>query len=257
MSTWPLRTTTRRALDSLGECVDALCKLVPVPEFQGESEREWWRFPNEGPLELALVKLARVTSGLNAIAVLLEKCYTVEAMALIRTVDDFVDEVTFVLEAVNRDSPTKPQAAFLKGFFEEVVRKPEEMLEDRRGPDRVKKRQIQASQGRYLDESNPDAVRRKTRAIDETFNGYVHGGYPHSMELWKGDAHGNGGFMLQGTVGAQYAESYWRQHAYYVSRALSVAGMVALHAGRRDISHTAKAARDRFEASPEYPGGDK
>jgi len=256
MSAWPLRTATRHALDSLGECVDALCRLVPTPEFQGESERQWWRFPNEGPLELAIVKLARVTSGLNAIAVLLEKCYTVEAMALLRTVDDFVDEVTFVLEAVNRDSPTNPQAAFLKAFFEEVVPKLDELLKDQRGPDRVKKRQIRAAQGRYLDEANPDGVRRKTGAIDKTFNGYVHGSYPHSMELWRGDAHGNGEFMLQGTVGAPYAESYWRQHAHYVSRVLSVAGMVALHAGRQDISDRAKAARDRFEASPEYPGGD-
>ena len=179
---------------------------------------------------------------------LLESHHSVEAIVLLRTVDDFVDEVTFVLDAMGRDSATKPQAAFLKAFFEEDVRRPEQLLEERRGPDRAKKRQIQAAQGRYLDPSNPDRFRRVARAIDDTFSGYVHGAYPHSMELWVGDTYGNGHFTLRGTKGANHTESYWRQHAFYVSRALSVAGMVTMHCGRLDLKNAAKAARDRFEA---------
>ena len=251
VSPWVLRTETRRALDALASLYSEFVALVPHPRFIGEPGRQWWRFPNDRPAELILVKLARIVSGLNAIAVLLENYYTVEANVVLRTVDDFVDEVTFLLEGLQAGKLNVPQQQFVKDFFAEQVKSPDELLSAARSPDRAKKRHVQAAQGRYLGPSNPDRFQRMARAIDDTLNGYVHGAYPHSMELWVGNQSG-GRFTLAGTKGAPYAEAYWRQHALYVSRALSVTGMVALFFSRPDLSARAKVARDRFEASPEY-----
>ena len=116
----------------------------------------------------------------------------------------------------------------------------------------MKKKNIQASQARYLSADDPDSSRRLVRAVDQGFDGYVHGAYPHSMELFDPNLAG-GSFRFTGTTGSPYPASCRKHLAFYVSRALSLFGMVALHLGREPMKDELVSARNRFEESHEYP----
>jgi len=176
--------------------------------------------------------------------------HSMETAVLLRTVDDSLDEIVFVLEAFQSGAPTAAQRDFMAHFFAETVPEPQHMLEDRKRPDRAKRKDVRAAQGRYLEASNPDHFRRLAMAIDSTFDGYVHGAYPHSMELFHP---GRREWTLEGNRESPYLASIQRHHAYYVSRALNVFADVCLRIGDRNRADQMRAARDRFEASSEHP----
>ncbi len=252
----PLLTETRRALGKLEHAAQEITRAAGRPVLYGESERQWYRFPDTDILQVIAVKAARVVSGLNACVRLLHEGHTVEVAVLLRTVDDFVDETTFLLEAFQSQEPTRAQRDFVDHFFNEETPSPQEMLRDRRGPHRAKRRDIRAAQGRYLLPENPDRFRRLAMAIDGTWDGYVHGAYPHSMELYDPN-HKGGAFRMDGTNGTPYPVSYQRQVAYYVSRALNVFADVVMRIGRQPLAEELIAQRQRYEESSEYPGGDE
>jgi hypothetical protein len=243
---------TRRALSKLEYAAGEIARSAGRPELYGPVDRQWYRYPDEGLLPIIAVKAARVVSGLNAAFRLLEHGFSVEAAVIFRTVDDFIDEITFLVEGHQSGAPTRAHDAFEKHFYSETVDSTEELLEDRRRPDRVKRKNIQASQARYLGADNPDYSRRMVKAVDQGFDGYVHGAYPHSMELFDPNRAG-GTFRFNGTDGTPYPASARKHLAFYVSRALSLFGMVALHLNREPLKEELVAARNRFESSSEYP----
>jgi hypothetical protein len=90
------------------------------------------------------------------------------------------------------------------------------------------------------------------KAIDATLDGYVHRAYPQSTELLDPNLFG-GSFRMSGTGGTPYPASYQKQLAFYVSRALTLFGVVALYIKKEDLMNELSGVRDRFEASSEYP----
>jgi hypothetical protein len=249
----PLLTETRRALSRLEYAANVIARAAGYPELHGEAERQWYRFTDEDLIQIIAVKAVRLVSGLNAAFRLLEHAHTVEMGVILRTVDDFTDEITFLIEGHQSESPNKAQRDFAAAFFAESIEPAEELLRDRPRPDRVKRKDVRAAQGRYLNASNPDEPRKMAMAIDATLDGYVHGAYPHSMELFDPNL-GGGRFRMTGTEGTPYPASYQKQLAFYISRALSLFGMVALHIGNEGLTSELSAMRDRFEESSEYPG---
>ncbi|MGA2384692.1 MAG: hypothetical protein ABSG61_14790 [Gemmatimonadales bacterium] len=246
----PLLTDTHRALTRLADAAQVIGKAAGEPQLYGPPERQWWRYPEEAPLQVIAVKTARVVSGLNACIHLIHAGHFVETAVLLRTVDDFLDEITFLLEAHQSGSPTTAQRDFMANFFAETVQASEEMLKDQRGPDRAKRKHVRAAQGRYLEPGNPDHVRRMALAIDSGWDGYVHGAYPHSMELYHPD---NRAWTLEGSREAPYLASVQRHHAFYVSRALSVFADVCYRIAQLVLYEQLRMARDRFESSADYP----
>jgi len=238
-------------MDQLGEVVHYLLGHVEPPEVKGAKGVHWYQFPSQGPLELIVVKAARAVSGLNAIPVLIDAGYTQEAAVLMRTVDDFLDEITFVWEGTQRESMTNGQKKFIEAFFSETVQRPEEMLGNRRGPDRPGKDEIRAAQARVIGQDNPSGTQQVVRALDKGFDGFVHGGYPHSMELFGG----SGRFALKGMRGTPYAESLWYHHAHYISRAFSVLALVVLATGDEQYKEAIVQMRKAFENSSDWPAG--
>jgi len=212
----PLLTETIRALSRAEHAAQVIARKAGRPQPYGPPDRRWWRYPDEDYIQAIAVKAVRAVSGLYACLELLHAGHTIEIGVLLRTVDDFTDEVTFLLDAHQTGKPTRAQKNFVEQFFREEVGPPADLLKDRPGPDRARRKDIRAAQGRYLSKENPDRMRRLAMAVDRTFDGYVHGAYPHSMELY--DPNRSGGFRMQGTNGTPYPATYQRQVAFYVSR---------------------------------------
>ena len=80
-------------------------------------------------------------------------------------------------------------------------------------------------------------------------DGYVHGAYPHSMELYNPVARR---WALQGTLGSPYPASMQRQHSLYLSRAMSLFAGVCVGIGEQALCDRVVESRRRFESSSEY-----
>lgn len=178
--------------------------------------------------------------------------HTVEMGVLLRTVDDFLGEIMFVEEAVRTGQPTADQQRFIEQFFtEETVSVEEMMASDRRGPRRVERRAVQASEARVLGEfsdSGPGGrVRRLSRTIDDVYSKYIHGSYPTAMELYEGGD--NEGFLLSGTLGTPHIQTYRRELARYTQRSLNILATIAAGLGLIDLMQRLVETRRRLEAS--------
>jgi hypothetical protein len=214
---------------ALGELERALGLFVesagPVYlHSEGDNFRRW-RFETEEPRQLLVVKAARVVSGLRALGILLDAGHVIEAGVLIRTVDDFLDDILYVVEAGQRPGPTSGQTAFVSAFFAEQVH-PDHLLEDRPGLDRTKRKEIRAAAARLLSPTKPHRVTTLNRALDFAWDGYVHGAYQQSMELWNSGGTPNG-FCTHGVSHPTLLETYRRQLAVYTQRSLNTFALIA------------------------------
>lgn len=105
---------------------------------------------------------------------------------------------------------------------------------------------------RYLDPTNPDNPRRLVKVIDGTLDGYVHGGYPHSMELFDPNDD-SGRFQLRGQIGSRYSGSIVISLYLYMSRCMSVFAKVAMLIDDDELKSLLIDGRNRLEASDAYP----
>ena len=235
---WPLLPDTTRALDRAEAGVSDLLRGLPKPRLEGPEGEEWFQFAkaDQSWKVVAVLKLVRTVSGLRAAKRLGESGFTHEMAILFRTIDDFLDEVTFLSEP----------------FFTL-----EELHQDRRRQKRVGKAKIRAAQGRLLDQDNPDGPRRSALAIDSVWDSYVHGGYPTVMELYGEQR----GFYMDGMAGTIRVEQYRRHLALYTYRILAVVAAVAyalkdIRTGDRlrENAHTYARSGEYPDDSPEVTG---
>ena len=246
---WPLLTETTRAIDILDRMVTELNRRLPQPSLRDE----WFQYAegDQGPQVMVLTRLVRIVSGLRCVKLLGEKGFLQEMGVLLRTVDDFCDEVTFVIEGHGANAASAQAKKHITHFFEERMLSKEEQLKRGKGPDRVKRDKVRAGQARFLQPDNPSDIKLLVGAIDHTFDSFVHGGYPAVMELYNGRTHS---FELSGMSATRNLDAMRRQFLYYVARSLAVAGFAAFAIGFEDLGEQMKAANKTFCASSEYPG---
>lgn len=245
---WPLLPETTKAIDRLDRTVAVLNRRLPQPVLQDD----WFQYRSEhqDARVVALTRMARIVSGLRAVKVLGERGYLQEMGVLLRTVDDFCDEITFLVEGHADSAPSNQVKRFLDHFFAETLVSHGPGSGQDRNPDRVKRDKIRAGQSRFLQPDNPSDVQFKVGKIDRAFDSYVHGGYPSVMELYEGRS---GSFCTNGLSGSPNIAAMRRQLSYYVARALAVSGFACYAMGFGDLGDEMKVANKDFCASAEYP----
>lgn len=224
----------RAVIRNLEGAVRAFETVIDKPIYIPEGTTTGrFKYPTPSPQVLIVLKAARVVSGLNALAGLLEIGHTVEMGVIIRTVDDFLAEIMFVEEAVRTGTPTADQRRFIEEFFAgETFSLEEKMATYGKDVARVSRQKVQASEARVLGEhapAGPDRVRRIVGTVDAAYSEYVHGSYAATMELYVG---GEGeGFMLHGTFGSPHIKTFLGELARYVYRSLNIFAKIALLRG--------------------------
>lgn len=150
-------------------------------------------------------------SGLNAALCLIRHGFTQEAGVLFRTIDDFLEDISFLDEAHYTTTPNEPQKQFVEQFFAKDTRTTEEMMDGTPKTPRVSGKKKRASESRTLGQfDNPEMVRRRLEAVDDVLSGYVHGEYPNIMELYEGTGDGIGErFRMRGMLGTPSVASYF------------------------------------------------
>jgi hypothetical protein len=251
---WP-GPIVREALAALEEAVQSLAaRLGPPLQIEG---RRRFRYLNPTSQHVQILKAVRMVSGLHASAVLVRFGFAQEVGVLFRTIEEFAKDISFLDEA-HYGTPNQAQRDFVEQFFARDNRTTEEMMAGTRQPPRVPAKKKRASEARTLGQfDSVDGVRRRIDAIDDVLSGYVHGEYPHTMELYVGTADGSGErFLMKGMLGTPRVPEVERWFSMFVQLALNAVAKL-LH-DVRDLERKAVLIdiRKRLEASNEYPSAE-
>jgi hypothetical protein len=163
---------------------------TPVPQRVSTKQAEgfWFRYPSQSDTLLCLLKGVKLISTLNAALVLLRAGYVQECGALFRIASDCYSDILFFLVPRDGDKPSRDQERFFDEFFQEEFDDPARPLGSNQKRDNVPRKTIFASFGNLVkDQLNPSDAQSTMLTLHKAFSGYVHGAYPHIMELYGGD----------------------------------------------------------------------
>jgi hypothetical protein len=163
---------------------------APVPERVAtkQSEGFWFRYTNQSDTLLCFLKGVKLISTLNAALVLLRAGYVQECSALFRIAGDCYSDILFFLVPGADGYATRDQERFFKEFFQEEFEDSAHPLGSNQKRDMVSRKTIFASFGNLAKDSlNASDAQSTLLTLHKAFSGYVHGAYPHIMELYGGN----------------------------------------------------------------------
>lgn len=228
-----------KTLANLESLYQEMSNQIEPPVFVDISGYQTFRYQRISESLACFLKGVKTVSSLNAAMALLRVGYAQEIGAICRMVDDFCNEIFFLLKPQNGDGFSKEQIQFLKDFFQEELDKPMNPLASTQKRDNVPVRKIHATFAKIAaSEMNPSDAQEMLRTTHQAFSGYVHGAYPHIMEMYGGDPPH---FHLSGMIRTPRVEEWRGQLIGYVYRALMVTVFVARKLG---LSDTEKKVRE-------------
>lgn len=204
------------------------------------------------------LKGIKCISTLNAAIVLLRQGYTQEVGALCRMIDDFCNEIFFLLLPQGKDSFSDDQIRFLENFFQEEFDKPTDPLGSAQKRDTLAVKKIHATFGKLAaGELNPSDAQEILRTVHQAFSGYIHGAYPHIMEMYGGNPPR---FHVTGMLNTPRIPEWRGQIVGYVQRLIIASVFVARKLGVTDLEAPLRALLEEFEVKtgtrPALPASD-
>lgn len=240
------------------ECLAGLVaifeEIIERPKLVGaDTPQARFRFEKPNPHVLQVLMCVRVASGLRASMILLKADHTTEVAVLLRTIDDFLADIVFVDESIEKgvENVTESQRQFIDKYFVDDARTVEEQLADGGKPRGInhnaRRQKVQASEARLIGFENPDRMKKMVATIDDALSGVVHGDYASAMEMFGGNPpHFH-------TKGMPVRYDGYRHHVgIYVHRALNVFCGVAYKLGHADLAHKIREIRRDFEKTSAY-----
>jgi hypothetical protein len=192
------------------------------------------------------LKGIKAISTLNASIVLLRQGYAQEVGALCRMVDDFCNEIFFLLLPQGENGTfSDDQIRFLENFFQEEFDKPADPLRSTQKRDTVAVKKIHATFGKLAaGELNPSDAQELLRTVHQAFSGYIHGAYPHIMEMYGGNPPR---FHVSGMLGTPRIAEWRGQLVGYVQRFIIATVFIARKMGVTDLEAPLRALLEDFE----------
>jgi hypothetical protein len=224
--------------------------LVPKPVFIDVSGQKQFRYEKHTVYHVAFLKGVRVVSGLNACLFLLTGGFVQEAMVLMRTIDDFLNEMLFILENTESGTLNDHQNKFIEDFFQEEFNNPNNPLLNEARRETVPKKKIWASVARHMGPYvNPSDLQKMLQVTNDALSGYVHGAYPHIMELYGGN---RPKFHVAGTKAECRIRMCIDQIQIYTQRAITTFEGLAKSLGSKELFEYLHKTRDYFEKETGY-----
>ena len=192
-----------------------------------------FRYANKGIHEALVQKLARSISGLNAVAVLLDKGYLQEAGVIFRTLDELQEDIFFLASAETNRAKTKRHDQYLQAFCAEALfSRPDGSLEVPK-PNRVPQKKIRAHTMNTLGHGvSVSQALAAEESISTAYSGYVHSASENIMDMYGGNPPH---FHLSGMLGTPRVQACAQDAENYVYRGLMATGAVAKAFGDRQL----------------------
>jgi hypothetical protein len=191
---------TRRMLVAIEEWFIPLVQPFPIKQTRVKAVGEkdfYWDFEEHSVKTVMLGKAVRIITGLRAAMILADRGYITECGTILRTIDDGVAEIVFLIQGNKK--PSEEYQKFIRQYFEWMPENPNE-LTSKKSEGFVKRREILSGIVEEMKgvEKNTDKVRKTMTFIAYGYDKYVHHGYRTSMELYSGKTKQ---FMLRGHDG--------------------------------------------------------
>lgn len=195
---------------------------------------------------LVYLKGVRSVSLLNASIVLLEAGYVHEVGILCRCIDEAIEDmVLFIRNLGQNNKPTESQERILKDFFQEQFTDATSPLGSSVIRDRVPRKKVRAAIASLPENQlNPHDHIQITKTIHDTFSGYIHGAYPHIMELYGGRP---ARYHMTGMSNTPRIKEWQRQLITYAYRGILGAWFTAKRLGEDDVAAGVFSMREEFE----------
>ena len=156
---------------------------------------------------------------------LLRHGHVQEVGALCRMVDDFCNEIFFLLRPQGVDDFSEDQIRFIENFYQEEFDRPDNPLASKQKRTTVPVKKIHATFAKLSkEELNPSDAQELLHTAHQTFSGYIHGAYPHIMEMFGGNPPE---FHMTGMLGTPRIEEWRSQIVGYVHRLIIASVFVA------------------------------
>ena len=236
--------------NQLGSVVQSIETTLSKPILTDVSGQRQYRYEQHTPYHVAFLKGVRIVSGLNSCLFLLKGGFAQEVMVIVRTLDDFTAEMMFILENTESDALTNHQKKFLKDFFREEFVNPKNPLLNEARRNTVPKKNVWASVARQIGPyANPSDLQKMLQVTNDALSGYVHGAYPHIMEMFGGKpTH----FHFEGMNGTPRIPMCIHQLTIYMHRAIMAFDLLAKNLGLAALSEFLLETRDYLEKEIEY-----
>ncbi len=180
---------TLRVLEA---ALENLEQRVPKPQRKAFKDGFVFRYVEQSAQQAIIQKLARVVSGLHAAQILLERGFVQEQAALQRMLDEFEEDITFLVYALTVDELTSLHREYLSAFYEEEFVNPDDPIGSTQKRPMVPRRKIRA----YIacveahlgggTELNPSCGIELSRTLSKTYSGFVHAASPQIMDMYQG-----------------------------------------------------------------------
>lgn len=179
------------ALEAMAPALRVLEKQVPPPVKVSFGDGFEYRY-REQTLEQALVqKLARIVTCLRSGRLLLNNGLLQDQAALHRMLDEFQQDVTFLVYARLFNDFTDLHKRYLEAFYEEELDKPENPIESSQKRPSIPRQKIRAYiASKEGPENDPSRSGALTRTLAKAYSGFVHGASPQIMNMYGGSAVG-------------------------------------------------------------------
>lgn len=238
-------------INRLGVAIRAIeDSLVPKPVFTDVSGQRQYRYEQHTAYHVAFLKGVRVVSGLNACLFLLKGGFVQEAMMIVRTLDDFLNEMFFILENAESGALDSHQNKFIEDFFREEFNNPKNPFLNETRRETVPKKKIWASVARQMGTHiNSSDLQKMFQVINDALSGYVHGAYPHIMEMYAGNPPK---FHMEGMHAAPRIRMCIGKIQDYTHRAITAFEYLAKSLGSEELSENLHKTREYFEKQTEY-----
>ncbi len=211
-------TVFKETVPILESALTALGAQIEEPSFFDDNDYPRFRHREQSNALAAYLKAVRIVSALNASLVLLEHGFIEELGVLFRTIDEFLEDIVFLLSPHADGGLSEAQIQFLDEFYREEFSDPKNPFMSEQKRNRVPRRKIYAALGKITGEFvNPSDGAELHRTLSQAMSGYVHGAYPHIMELYGGNPPH---FHLNGMLGTRIHESWIMQARHYYYRGI-------------------------------------
>lgn len=168
-----------------------------------------------------------------------------EQAALQRILDEFQEDILFLVYGLTIDTLTELHQRYLAAFYEEEFDNPDNPVRSTQKRPMVSRKKIQAYLARLEEKAlDPSRGVELSRSVHKTYSGFIHGASPHIMDMYVGNPPR---FHVSGMLETSRAEEHRADLWNYFYRGILAVAFAAKAFGDEALFASILSYRDEFE----------
>lgn len=219
-----IKEIAQPAIDCFEQTIAHVEGIINGPIWIDQTHAKRWRYSAELTVKhVCLLRAVRIVSAFNALLVLWQAGYVQEMGILCRTINEFLNDIIFILEGYPTKDLSQNQKRFIEEFSKEEFDDNSATILKSVSRNIVIRKKVLAGVARVINASNPHDLQAMLNTEESAFSGYVHGSYPHIMELCSGPPPR---FHVRGVLNTPRIGEWRKQIETHLDRSINVFGLM-------------------------------